>query len=106
MIEFILNYWIQVVFGAVLTFLAYLWKKVKKYYESLEETKDGIRILLKHEIVKQYLYYINQNDIDLSDIDAMNQMLDIYHKLGGNGLTNDMSEKLENLLLTENGRGD
>ena len=57
MLEFIMKYWIEFSFGLVISFITFLCKRINYYYKVMNSTKNGVKVLLKGEIIRRYNEY-------------------------------------------------
>ena len=53
-LEFILKYWIEVLFGVIFSFLTYFVRIIKNYKKTLDATNKGVIVMLKSNIIEQY----------------------------------------------------
>lgn len=112
--EWIVKYWVEWAFGAVLTVLGFLIKhlfsKVKKEKlarEALEaqakaETealKSGMRSLLRRQILADCKQAMMEGFCDETARDTIGAMYAAYHGLGGNGSVTDAYEAMRHLPL-------
>ena len=65
MINFIITYWLEVIFGIILSLITVLWQNIKTYHKKMESIKSGVKILLKNEITNYYDEAILKNSITL-----------------------------------------
>lgn len=94
MFEFILNYWLEILFTTVTTGVIYM---VKEYVG----VKNGVKSLLRNEIVRIYETYSRLGYCPSYMKENVNEIYSNYHRLGGNGYaTNLMNEiyRLPNAL--------
>ena len=54
MVSFIINYWIEIVFSLIVTFLTYLYRKIIKYIQKIDILKDQACLNLKMHISEKY----------------------------------------------------
>ena len=63
-IEFILKYWIEVLFGLIFSFLTYFVKTIKNYKKTLDATNKGVIVMLKSNIIEQYNLLIERCQLE------------------------------------------
>lgn len=90
MIEFLIKYWLEVVFGLIVTGLtagvAKINKKLKDERKRNQAIEDGVRDLLRLQILDAYDRCIQSGRmITVSRKDAIDSAYRSYHALGGNG---------------------
>ena len=99
--EFILKYWLEVIFAAVVGLLSIgyqrLSKKLKKSREDQEAVKNGIRVLLRDRIIQAYNCYTEKGYIPIYALENVEAMYQEYHSLGGNGTITGLVEELRRL---------
>jgi hypothetical protein len=100
MVEFIIKYWVEVAFGIVLAVLGYFSKTIMQYRSDAEATKAGVRALLQDRIIQVYKYHKSRNCVDLYDRKIVDDMYQQYKKLGGNGMIEDIMDKLLDLPIS------
>ena len=89
--NFILKYWIELLFTTITTSLIYIFKQ----YIGL---KNGIKALLNNEIVRIYELY---SEYGYCPSFIKENVEDSYHKMGGNGMITTMVNKLYELPNTK-----
>lgn len=99
MIEFILKYWIEFLFSILLTLGGYLFKQIKKYKIKIDLLQDGMQVILKTKINDVYERVSNKKCITLYEKDLIVDIYNNYKKLGGNGFTTDLMEKINELPI-------
>lgn len=112
--EWIVKYWVEWAFGAVITVLGFLIKglyaRVKKERLAREELamkaaaetealKSGMRSLLRRNIVEDCKRAMREGYCDEDSRDTISQMYNAYHALGGNGTVKDIWETAKHLPL-------
>lgn len=90
MIEFIINYWLELLFTGLSTIVIYVFKQ----YFGL---KNGMKSLLRNEIVRIYETYINIGYCPSYMKENTCEMYESYHKLGGNGMITTMVNEIYKL---------
>ena len=103
MIEFILHYWIQVLFSAILAFLSWCYKKiageVKARQAEMDLLKESNLALLHNEVFQLGKEYITKSEITFKEMDNFDMLYNAYHNLGGNGTGTEVYERVHNLTL-------
>ena len=99
--EFILKYWLEVIFAAVVGLLSIgyqrLGSKVKHSREDQNAVKNGILALLRDRIIQAYNHYMEKGYIPIYGIENVEAMYTEYHNLGGNGTVTGLVEELRRL---------
>ena len=89
MVEWLVKYWLEVLFGGVLTVLGIiarnLNKKLKGEQERNKAIENGVRDMLRLTILDNYERCKQAGVISVSRKDAIDSAYNSYHALGGNG---------------------
>ena len=89
MLEFIAKYWLEVLFGAVSTgvsvALRNVNKRLKEERERNQAIENGLRDVLRLQILDNYEKAKSDGKISVSRKDAIDSAYKSYHALGGNG---------------------
>ncbi len=101
--EWLLEYWLQVIFGIIVGLLTWL---VKRQYSRQVAIEKGIQALLRDRIVFSHYKYIERGYISLHGLEAIENMYKEYHNLGGNGAVTRLMKDIRNLEVVEDLRGD
>ena len=102
--EFIVKYWLEVLFGAICTVFSFLFKKVmtrqeeeKKKREEEEKRRQslerGVQALLRNELIRRFREYKTKGEMSMLDKENMEHMFKEYFNLGGNGLMEEVHEE-------------
>lgn len=101
MIEFIIKYWIEVVFSIILTGFGAafrgLSKRVSKRIEEQEAIKLGMQALLRDRIISAYNHYMDKGYCPIYARENVRRLYEQYHNLGGNGTVTHLVQELEDL---------
>lgn len=97
MTEFILKYWIEMAFTAVIGGLGWMLKKLLSWKHEQDTIKKGLQALLRNEIIQQYNIYQEKEWIPVYALENTLSMYQEYHGLGGNGTVTKLVEELKNL---------
>ena len=103
MFEFIVTYWLEVMFTllcSVFTFLfKRLFKKIKENRERQNAVEAGLQALLRNELIRRYREYEEKGEISILDKENMEHMFKEYENLGGNGTVAQMYKEILNLPI-------
>lgn len=64
-------------------------------------TRDGMKCLLRSEIIREHAHYIDRGEIPLAARQNVEESYAAYHALGGNGAITHMVEELNKLPTTK-----
>ena len=102
--EFIVKYWLEVLFGAICTVFSFLFKKVMKRQEEEKKKREedekkrkalenGVQALLRNELIKNFREYKIKGEATLLDKENMEHMFTEYFNLGGNGMMEEVHDE-------------
>lgn len=99
--EWILKYWIQVLFGLIVTGLVAGYKKLSSNittkFKEQEAIKLGIQALLRDRIIQSYNHYQEKGYCPIYAMENVDELYIQYHALGGNGTVTELMDRLKDL---------
>lgn len=105
MLEFIVKYWAQWLFGIVAAGLtaAYrnLSKKIKAQKEENKAIKNGLLAILHDRLYQACTHYIEKGYIDLPGLKKIEYLYKSYHALGGNGTGTELYTRAKELPIRD-----
>ena len=101
LLTFVVKYWLEIAFGLIITMLSYTFKKLISYKKTLDDTKYGVRVILKNTIIEKYNELIKKDNISIFDKKVLVDMYDAYKNLGGNSFIKDLIEKINQLDVVD-----
>ena len=103
MLEAIRAYWLEVLFGSVLTgfglTVRILFSRVKKEVDEQAKIKTGVLAILHDRLYQSCQHYILQGYIIPGDLRNVSTMYASYVELGGNGTIMEMFNRVKSLPL-------
>ena len=101
MSEFILEYWLQVVFGTILTILSFGVKKLssmlKNEIAEQNSIKRGIQAILRDRLIESYNIYTGTGFCAIHNRDNISNMYEQYNTLGKDGVIDRLIDELNDL---------
>lgn len=89
------NTCVNMLTGAVITFLATMYRQKKKENDAL---KAGVQALLRDRIIQAYNHYVTEKKwIPIYAKDSINACYKSYEALGENGVINDLMAQINDL---------
>lgn len=86
--EWILKYWLQVIFGAIVTIIVAIYnkqhKEVKRKMKEYEAVQSGVQALLRDRIIQSYNHYMGKGYIPIYAHENICNLFQQYQSLGGN----------------------
>lgn len=102
--EWVIRYWLQALFGAIIAALVSvckrMTKRINKQAADQKALKDGTQALLRSEIIRLYERYTSQGWMPLYARENVLAMYTAYHALGGNGAVTQLMEELKTFPST------
>ena len=99
--EWIIKYWVQWLFGLIIAALTaycrHLSKTVKSEREKQKALRDGMRSLLRRQIIVDCEEAIRQGYCPTPTKDTIEDMYLSYHALGGNGVVTNLKNQMLDL---------
>ncbi len=96
---FIMEYWIEFVFGLAITLLSFAVGIVKRKLKEQGALKDGLIAILHDRLFQSGMYFIGKGEIGLSELKNIEKLYEAYHALGGNGTGTEIYERVMNLKI-------
>lgn len=99
MLEFIIKYWLEFLFGLVIAILTYLIKKISNLHKKEKAIENGVQALLRNELIRRYREYETKGEITILDKENIEHLFEEYKNLGGNGTVAKMYEEMLELPI-------
>jgi len=107
--EWILKYWMQVIFAAVTGGISWvvkkLWSNQKEQNGRQQAMEDGLKALLHDRIYQCYVDCERKGFASVKDIENMDCLYLPYHALGGNGAGTELFERMKKMPVDPAERG-
>ena len=107
MLGFITKYWLEALFGLILTGLSFLVKRLFHHAKTAKvatnAVQTGITCMLRDRIIHNHEKYIRQRCCPLSVRESMEDMYKAYKALGGNGAIDHIVAELNDLPTIRKG---
>lgn len=94
--DFIIKYWVEWAFGIIVTAGGFVLKRFWKRQKAIE---DGVRDILRMQILDKGEQCIKDGKITVSQKDAIDSAYNSYHALGGNGTITRVHQEIMELPL-------
>lgn len=101
MIDFILHYWLEILFGIITSTMAYFIKKLNNKLKEQESLKVGVRAILRNELKNYHSEYTKRESITTEELDNFQTLYHAYVGLGGNGTGKKYYETILTLPIIE-----
>jgi len=87
--DWILKYWVEVLFGLILSSFGvafrFAYKKLLEQLKGQKLTQTGLVAILHDLIYRNCTEYLGQGFITTDELENLTLMYETYHSLGGNG---------------------
>lgn len=98
MIDFILKYWLEIIFTLICTVFSVIFKKFiakqKEQEKKQKAVEDGVQALLRNELIRRYREYELKGELSILDRENIESMFKQYQNLGGNGTVKQLMDEL------------
>ena len=91
MLEWLVKYWLEVAFGLLFTGVSII---IKRFWKRQRAIEDGVRDILRIQILELYERAKQEEKISVSRKDAIDSAYNSYHALGGNGTITRVHEEI------------
>jgi hypothetical protein len=88
--EFVIKYWLQTLFAATLAGMGVVYRKLKCQQTDYEAIKNGVKALLRAQIISTYNKYENEGEMPIYARENMHGLYESYKSLGGNGAIDEL----------------
>ncbi len=103
--EWIVKYWVEWVFGlvaaGVVAYVRHLSKQIKREKAEQKALRDGMRSLLKRQIILDCEQALKEGYCPMASRDTIEDMYKSYHALGGNGNVAHIKAQVMNLPVVK-----
>ena len=101
LLEFIAQYWLQALFGVMLTGLSLLvrrlYQKVEISRKATKDVQEGIKCMLRDRIIQNHEKYMPLGYCPLNVRGNLEEMHAAYKALGGNGAIDHIVRELDGI---------
>ena len=95
--DFIIKYWVEAVFGGLITILVGALRVMYGKIKRLELVENGMKALLRDRIIHSYNHHMEKGFCPIYALESIIYMYNQYHELGGNGTVTKLIEELKKL---------
>lgn len=99
MIEFVVKYWVEVLFGAIISAIGFILKSMRKRKQEQDAIKEGLLALLHDKIYNYCQMYIDRGYITVEEMKNLEYLYNSYRALGGNGTGQEIYERAKELPI-------
>ncbi len=97
MLDWIVKYWVQALFGVVCSLLGGMWTALTIWHKKQRALENGVQALLRAQIIETCQHYLDAGDIPVYGLENIDSMYAAYHALGGNGAVTKLVEEAQDL---------
>ena len=95
--QLIVEHWIGWIFSLIGIMIGYIYSKVVTVTRKATATENGIRALLRNDIIKAYNKCEERGYCPIYEMENIEEMYTQYHALGGNGTITELVERIQDL---------
>lgn len=92
--DFIINNWVAWLFALLGALIGRLYSKITDMRKRTTAIEDGIRALLRNDIIKAYNKCQEKGFCPIYEMENIEEMYKQYHELGGNGTITELVERI------------
>lgn len=92
---------LPIILTALMGYIVWLLKKQKR---DRDANSKGTMLLLRVQLIEYHDKYMRLGEIPSYAYENFNEMYDVYHKLGGNGMVTKMKQEIEELHFKKKGQ--
>jgi len=100
--DFIIKYWVQILFGFITTAVGVAFKYISKLRKRSKALETGVQALLRDRIISSCNYYFDKGYCPLYARDNIDSMFAGYETLKGNGNIHELVERVKSLPFEGN----
>lgn len=97
MIDFVLRYWVEFLFGVVAGGLTVVCHRLSARVKKQDAVGLGVQALLRDRIIQAYNHYQEKEYCPIYGLENVQGMYVQYHALGGNGTITELVERLKDM---------
>jgi hypothetical protein len=97
MVDFIIQYWAQFLFGLIIAGMGFACKWLSKRFKEQDTFRMALQALLRNEIIQSYNHYMDKEYCPIYAKENIEKMYEQYHALGGNGTITKLHDELLDL---------
>ena len=95
--QLVIEHWIGLFFSLIGIIIGYIYSKVVAVTKKAIATENGIRALLRNDIIKAYDKCEEKGYCPIYEMENIEEMYNQYHALGGNGTITELVERIREL---------
>ena len=101
MMEFIVKYWVEWLFGLIIAGMGVVYKQLKSNINQNKAVKDGIKGILHNEIIYRCKKILIIGYVTPDDLEELEYLFKPYKELQGNGTAEKLINRVYQLPMKE-----
>ena len=101
MMEFIVKYWVEWLFGLIIAGMGVIYKQLKSNINQNKAVKDGIKGILHNEIIYRCKKILIIGYVTPDDLEELEYLFKPYKELQGNGTAEKLINRVYQLPMKE-----
>lgn len=101
MMEFIVKYWVEWLFGLIIAGMGVIYKQLKSNINQNKAVKDGIKGILYNEIIYRCKKILIIGYVTPDDLEELEYLFKPYKELQGNGTAEKLINRVYQLPMKE-----
>lgn len=99
MLDFLLKYWIEIIFGLIISCFTYFFNLLLKYKKKLDATSDGVMVILKMRLIEKYNELMKKESITIEEKEVVNDLFEVYKKFECCDVVKDLMKKINSIPI-------
>lgn len=100
MLNFIITYWVEILFTGIIGVVGFLWRSLITYFKQLEATKEGVRLLLRCEIIHHFYTYQQAKKITIFEKQMIDDLYQEYQQFDHDQVIEDIMKRITEIPIT------
>ena len=99
MLDFIINYWIEIFFSLIITILTYLYRKILKYLKKIDTLETQACLNLKFHIIERYKTINAKGYITMEEKEEINELYNSLKSIKCHNVADDIIKNINEIPL-------
>lgn len=97
MLSFVITYWVEILFSLIASYIAFVFRKIKKQIETIKYLDEAACLNLKMHILEKYKTIKEKGHITIDDKEEILTLYNLYKKLDCSNVFVDIFNELNDM---------